>query len=244
VSEDFERFDLLVAMDRSNQHERLLMAGDEAERGKVRLLREFDPASFARGDLDVPDPYYGATGGFDEVFWNGYEDVDYCLKVRERGLRVVYEPKARLIHFESQSGVQRFRKSLWNTETLGRRWRGKVEFDGIKKTFRRGYTRRATATAHGGTDWTLMPSPATTAIVHGSEPPRGRDVFLRMLRCNDAPIADVTWAIGRDAISVARDILEMRDVSSRQDEASREDDSGDHGVTQFTRAALQFSRGH
>ena len=36
---------------------------------KVRLLREFDPASARRGDLDrVPDPYYGAAGGFDEVF--------------------------------------------------------------------------------------------------------------------------------------------------------------------------------
>ena len=41
-----------------------------------------------------------------------------------------------------------------------------------------------------------------------------------------------------------RDILEMRDISGRQDEATREDDSGDHRVTQLTRAALQFSGGH
>ena len=32
------------------------------ERAKVRLLREFDPASASAGDLDVPDPYYGAHG--------------------------------------------------------------------------------------------------------------------------------------------------------------------------------------
>ena len=32
---------------------------------KVRLLREFDPAS--HGDLDVPDPYYGGPDGFEEV---------------------------------------------------------------------------------------------------------------------------------------------------------------------------------
>jgi protein-tyrosine phosphatase len=35
---------------------------------KVRLLREFDPAAAELGDLDVPDPYYGAPGGFEEVF--------------------------------------------------------------------------------------------------------------------------------------------------------------------------------
>ena len=65
--EDFDAFDLVLAMDREN--ERLLrgIARDEQERSKVRLLREFDPASVEAGDLEVPDPYYGAAGGFEEV---------------------------------------------------------------------------------------------------------------------------------------------------------------------------------
>jgi low molecular weight protein-tyrosine phosphatase len=62
---DFERFDLLLAMDRENLRHVLAMAPDAQAREKVRLLREFDPA--ARGDLDVPDPYYGGTDGFDDV---------------------------------------------------------------------------------------------------------------------------------------------------------------------------------
>ena len=33
----------------------------------MRLLREFDPAAVAAGDLDVPDPYYGGPHGFDRV---------------------------------------------------------------------------------------------------------------------------------------------------------------------------------
>ena len=32
---------------------------------KVRLLREFDPASAGAPDLDVPDPYYGGEDGFE-----------------------------------------------------------------------------------------------------------------------------------------------------------------------------------
>ena len=71
---DFLEFDLLIAMDRSNLSElRRLAAGDE-QRILVRLLREFDPASGTHGpegrvdgDLDVPDPYYGSPGGFEEV---------------------------------------------------------------------------------------------------------------------------------------------------------------------------------
>ena len=66
-AEDFERFDLLLAADRQNRADLLARAPDDAARAKVRLLREFDPASVARGELEVPDPYYGADGGFDEV---------------------------------------------------------------------------------------------------------------------------------------------------------------------------------
>jgi protein-tyrosine phosphatase len=62
---DFRDFDLLIAMDRSNLRELLAVAPDEEAAEKVRLLREFDPAS--SGDLDVPDPYYGGDRGFETV---------------------------------------------------------------------------------------------------------------------------------------------------------------------------------
>ena len=64
---DWERFHWLVAMDLANQRD-LLREG--APKDRVRLLRSFDPALAGRHeqDLEVPDPYYGADGGFDEVF--------------------------------------------------------------------------------------------------------------------------------------------------------------------------------
>ncbi len=65
--EDFYDFDLVLAMDRSNLDELRRLAPGTEEREKVRLLREFDAASAAAGDLEVPDPYYGAPGGFEEV---------------------------------------------------------------------------------------------------------------------------------------------------------------------------------
>jgi protein-tyrosine phosphatase len=65
--EDFARFDLLLAADRQNEAELLRRAPDDDARAKVRLLRSFDPEAVAAGELEVPDPYYGADRGFDEV---------------------------------------------------------------------------------------------------------------------------------------------------------------------------------
>ena len=64
---DFEEYDLILAMDEDNRRDLLALAPDGEARGKVRLLREFDPASEGSGDLDVPDPYYGGDQGFEHV---------------------------------------------------------------------------------------------------------------------------------------------------------------------------------
>lgn len=61
-SEDFRRFDLILAMDRQNLADLLAMPG--ADPAKVRLIRSFDPA--AGGD-EVPDPYYGLPEDYDRV---------------------------------------------------------------------------------------------------------------------------------------------------------------------------------
>jgi GT2 family glycosyltransferase len=46
---------------------------------------------------------FEAVGGFCEELANNYNDVDFSLKVREMGMRVVWTPWARLWHHESTS---------------------------------------------------------------------------------------------------------------------------------------------
>ncbi len=47
---------------------------------------------------------FSEVDGFDEAnFPIAFNDVDFCLKVRSRGYRVVYEPLLRGLHYESQS---------------------------------------------------------------------------------------------------------------------------------------------
>lgn len=66
VAADFARFDYVLAMDTQNLETLRELAPDDQARAKVRLLRSYDPA--APAGADVPDPYYGGPGGFDEVF--------------------------------------------------------------------------------------------------------------------------------------------------------------------------------
>ena len=63
---DIRRFDLVLAMDRSNLETMEYLVSPEMAAKKLRLFRSFDPE--ADGDLDVPDPYYGGDAGFEHVF--------------------------------------------------------------------------------------------------------------------------------------------------------------------------------
>ena len=62
---DYERFDLLVALDEANARDLRRLAPDAEAAAKVRLLRSFGPED--DGGLDVPDPYYGEDDGFGHV---------------------------------------------------------------------------------------------------------------------------------------------------------------------------------
>ena len=69
---------------------------------------------------------FDAVGGLDEEYWNGYEDVDLCFKFKERGWINVYEPESVLLHFESQSGPERFRRITENVRHLQKKWIGRI----------------------------------------------------------------------------------------------------------------------
>jgi protein-tyrosine phosphatase len=63
TDEDFERFDLLIAMDAMNYSTLMHRAPAEA-RTKIRRIMEFAPQLKVR---EVPDPYFGERGDFEYV---------------------------------------------------------------------------------------------------------------------------------------------------------------------------------
>jgi protein-tyrosine phosphatase len=59
--QDFQDFDLILAMDRQNYRDILSLDTSQQYQGKVRLICDF---CNTYGDRDVPDPYYGGADGF------------------------------------------------------------------------------------------------------------------------------------------------------------------------------------
>lgn len=64
VPSDYDRFDLIVAMDEANRTDLRTFARSERDWRRVRLLTSFLPAGSPR---DVPDPYHGDEADFERV---------------------------------------------------------------------------------------------------------------------------------------------------------------------------------
>lgn len=67
---DFEKFDKIYVMDKSNMTNVLALATNEAHKAKVDLLLN---ASNPGMNLEVPDPYFGGEQGFEDVFQMVYK---------------------------------------------------------------------------------------------------------------------------------------------------------------------------
>ena len=74
--------------------------------GSLACTREVSAVTFACVMMRRAD--YGAVGGLQEMFATHYQDVDFCLRLRERGRRILYTPHARLIHHESATRGSRY----------------------------------------------------------------------------------------------------------------------------------------
>ena len=62
---DFNKFDIIYAMDKNNYAHLIALAQNEKERNKIHMiLNEVNPGLFE----SVPDPYYGGKHGFLEVY--------------------------------------------------------------------------------------------------------------------------------------------------------------------------------
>jgi GT2 family glycosyltransferase len=77
---------------------------DEADDGYLHMATVTRECSAVTGAcLATRRAVFESLGGFDETLGVDLNDVDYCLRAGQHGYRVVYEPGAELIHYESPS---------------------------------------------------------------------------------------------------------------------------------------------
>ncbi len=65
IEADFDRFDIIYAMDKSNYDNILSLAQNEEDKRKVRLILNENPSITNKA---VPDPYWGNMSDFEYVF--------------------------------------------------------------------------------------------------------------------------------------------------------------------------------
>lgn len=83
---DFDAFDYIFVMDNTNYRDVIHLAQNDIQKKKVELILD---AIFPNENVDVPDPYYGTTNGFDMV----YQMLDEACEVIAQRLISKHSPK-------------------------------------------------------------------------------------------------------------------------------------------------------
>jgi GT2 family glycosyltransferase len=72
---------------------------------------------------------FEAVGGFDEVFVNGCEDIDLCLKVRQAGKQIYVAPDSQIFHHVSLSRSRVSLQNEKNSQYLYSKWRKEIKLE-------------------------------------------------------------------------------------------------------------------
>ncbi len=65
IVEDFEKFDIIYAMDLSVYKDIISLSNSDSDKSKVKLILD---EIFPGENMDVPDPFYGSEFGFESVY--------------------------------------------------------------------------------------------------------------------------------------------------------------------------------
>jgi len=109
----------------------LIGVGDDPELPRYNYAREVEYSSAAC--LLLKTDVLRELGGFDETFVPAYcEDADLCFRLRRRGLRVVYNPEAVVVHHLSATTAAtdpsyKLQLVARNQQKLAERWQQEID---------------------------------------------------------------------------------------------------------------------
>ena len=99
--------------------------GDTGYFSRLTVVQDYSAVTAAA--LMIPSSVYREVGGLEESFAVAFNDVDLCMKVREKGYHILWTPYAEAYHYESKSRgyeddkakIERFYKEVDNFKS---RW--------------------------------------------------------------------------------------------------------------------------
>lgn len=98
------------------------------------VLRAKELTAVTAACVLIPRADFDALGGFDTDYRNGYEDIDLCLRLAERGRTVRYCPRSVLYHLESVTRwpTGKPESTAHNDRLYRERWLEKVTPDDLQ----------------------------------------------------------------------------------------------------------------
>ena len=81
-----------------------------------------DMSAVTAACMMVKQTVFSEAGGFEEELAVAFNDIDFCLRVREKGYLVVYNPYVELYHYESKT------RGAEDTEEKIRRFQSEIEY--------------------------------------------------------------------------------------------------------------------
>jgi GT2 family glycosyltransferase len=134
----------LLFADGTVQHAGIWLGPDARVRHLLRLSNRNDPGYLGQLSLTrnlsavtgaclaIRRNLFLEVGGFDESFPVSYNDIDLCLRLIQRGYRIVWTPHSELLHLESASrgsSEWRWRKEEADFRRFRTRWDQQLEHD-------------------------------------------------------------------------------------------------------------------
>ena len=94
--------------------------------GRISLIGNFSAVSGAC--MMLRRDVFNQVGGFNELLTVAYNDVDLCLKIRQKGYLIVYTPYAELYHYESlsrgaENNPEKLSRSVEEIKYLKEQWK-------------------------------------------------------------------------------------------------------------------------
>lgn len=102
-------------------------------RDYLKIIKNYSAVTAAC--LMVKKSVFDEVNGFDEAFAVDFNDVDFCLKLKDRGYNNIYLPHVTLIHYESISRghphktKESFQRHLKEIKLFKERWQKYIDHD-------------------------------------------------------------------------------------------------------------------
>lgn len=102
---------------------------DGLEQENPIVQKTAERQALASGFYITRRQFFVEENGFDELYYNAWEGLEYSLRIHDRGYKCMYYPEAKAYHVKGSGRNRRFRDESYQTGFFWHRWGSKIKID-------------------------------------------------------------------------------------------------------------------